>query len=513
MGWRQFAACILGSLVAACGSETPALGVIGGGSPSRGAVTADEPAAAIVARDTLSAGGNAADAAVAAYFALSVTFPASAGLGAGGICVAFDGKAGDVKALDFLAHSPAEPAQSARSVAVPSGVRGMAALHARFGRLRFEQLVLPAERLARFGHRVSRALASQIAAHGDRLREDTAGRRLFFRADGAPLGEGDLMVQPDLAAVLAAIRTRGAGELYVGEPARRYLGGIRQLGGSLSTEDLRDYKPVWVDTTKRTLGNNEVHFSNVGQGIAAARSWDALSERDSYAALDDGADAAKAAAAAQALAKSHPATGNGAVDPRPNGYPESTEIRATATADEWREHSRGQGSTSIAIVDRDGGMVACGFTLAKPFGAARVIPGTGILLGEPVADAASSVAAMMVINKPTKTARMTAAAAQGPAAGGALALVALRAVAGNQPLSKAVGSARAVPAPARGALLVDDDGVRLIELLKSKGLAAEPGGTLGLVNIVNCPGGARRGTLVCDYRVDPRGNGLGAGAE
>src|SRR5438876_11695073 len=46
------------------------------------AVSADESRAAEVGRDVLRGGGNATDAAVAMYFAMAVTLPSAAGLGA-----------------------------------------------------------------------------------------------------------------------------------------------------------------------------------------------------------------------------------------------------------------------------------------------------------------------------------------------------------------------------------------------------------------------------------------------
>ena len=116
-------------------------------------MVSDEPRSALVGRDILSAGGNAVDAAVATYFAMSVTYPGAATLGGGGMCVVSRGQDDAVEAIDFR---PALFAQGGRAVMIPGAVRGMFALHARYGRLKWEALLLPAERLARFGNPVQR---------------------------------------------------------------------------------------------------------------------------------------------------------------------------------------------------------------------------------------------------------------------------------------------------------------------------------------------------------------------
>src|SRR5690606_16144077 len=114
-----------------------------------------EPRAALVARDVLAAGGTAADAAAAGYFALSVTLPSSVGLGGGGACAVYDRRANVGEIIEFPAVASGT---EANAVAIPAAPRGMFALHARYGRMPIDQLILPAERLARFGEPVSRAL-------------------------------------------------------------------------------------------------------------------------------------------------------------------------------------------------------------------------------------------------------------------------------------------------------------------------------------------------------------------
>src|SRR5690606_41835869 len=88
----------------------------------------------------------AAGAAIALYFTLAVTYPIGASLGGGGECIVYDVKANKLENLQFFNQSPAEGG----NVAIPGNIRGMAALHARYGKLPWSQLLVPAEQLAAF---------------------------------------------------------------------------------------------------------------------------------------------------------------------------------------------------------------------------------------------------------------------------------------------------------------------------------------------------------------------------
>jgi hypothetical protein len=71
-----------------------------------GAVATASPEASAAALEILERGGNAADALVAASFAVSVTRPQSTGLGGGGFAVFFNQARREAAALDFRETAP-----------------------------------------------------------------------------------------------------------------------------------------------------------------------------------------------------------------------------------------------------------------------------------------------------------------------------------------------------------------------------------------------------------------------
>jgi gamma-glutamyltranspeptidase/glutathione hydrolase len=221
-------------------SDGATLGQTAAPTSAFGYVVADEPQAAIVGRQILDNGGNAADAAAAMGFALSVTLPSRAGLGGGGACV-LKMPGSSVVTLTFPPGATA--AAGSRPAAVPALPRGLLALEARYGNLPAASVIAPAERLAG-GVPVSPALAADLQVVGPALLADPAAAAVFG-ANGQVLTAGANLVQPDLAATLEILRTQGVEGFYSGSFARSLSVAAQAAGGGLTVEDLNQDHPSY----------------------------------------------------------------------------------------------------------------------------------------------------------------------------------------------------------------------------------------------------------------------------
>lgn len=351
------------------GSSTPAAaqGQPGFVKGFLGGVAADEPRAALVAREILSAGGSAADAAVAMGFALSVTLPSRAGLGGGGACMAYapDTKSPNQGVPEAVLFPPVAPATAGpgadRPSAVPMLARGLYLLHSRYGKLPFEGLIVPAERLARFGTPAPRVLVRDIALVAGPLLADPNARAVFSQ-NGTPLAEGQELIQPDLGSTLAQLRTSGVGDLYTGMLARRVEQASPLAGGPITLADLRGALPRFSPAITLAYRNDKVAFlpPPADGGLAAAAGFQTLASDPSAV----GAATARALAVAARWRE-------GGVDAQsllntPNLPPEGLPALPA--------------STSFAAIDKDGNAVACSLSMNNLFGTGRILPGVGLLL-------------------------------------------------------------------------------------------------------------------------------------
>src|SRR3954464_13855248 len=148
--------CVLG-----CAERQDALHASNGSLPKpsdgptievrRGAVVSVSIDASRVGRDVMMRGGNAVDAAVATAFALAVTWPEAGNIGGGGFMVIYKPGAEPV-VVDYRETAPAagksdtfaskKPSEY-QLVGVPGTVRGLALAHEKFGKLPWNDLVMP----------------------------------------------------------------------------------------------------------------------------------------------------------------------------------------------------------------------------------------------------------------------------------------------------------------------------------------------------------------------------------
>ncbi|MFO1058800.1 MAG: gamma-glutamyltransferase [Dongiaceae bacterium] len=521
------AGAALALLLAGCGPNSGPAALFGGESGPKtgdiiGAVTADEPRAAIVAREVLTNGGTTADAAVALYFTLAVTLPSEAGIGGGGICLVHDGPSRRTEVLDFL------PRAAARGgVAVPAAVRGMAALHARYGRQRWEELLGPAEQLARFGMPTSRALAREMATAGDRLATDLAVRAVFVNQNGKLRDEGEPLQQVELGGALGEIRQQGAGALYGGPLGQRLAQAAQSIGAPLTIDDLRNTLPQFYPPLRLAYGDQTLVLVPTPGGIVFGEMMAALTAGVNYR----GTAAAERPHLFVEAAKRAFADRAGWMQPdgtvtRPPaelvsdqhgaqlmvGYEPNRATPAASLVPPPVERPENPWAASFLVADGKGSAIVCNVTMNDLFGTGRMAPGTGILLApapDPRGTGFISLTPTMLVGQASGATYFVGAASGGPTAPTALAATLLRVAADGETLEAALAGKRLHHGGMPDVALYED-GIdpAVPQSLTERGQAVAAAGIIGRVAGLWCPGSITSGPQTCQPKVDPRTDGL-----
>lgn len=195
----------------------------------------------------LEKGGNAIDAAVAAAFCLCVTEPQASGIGGQSMFLvhlkdsktfALDGSSRAPFAVVPGRFSHQQPLKlGIKATTVPSTPAVLGYALEVYGTLSLKDVLQPAINAARKGFKVTALQHSLLAQAGDALIQDEGARRIFF-VEGHPLGAGQLLQQPQLAACLERLAGAGWRDFYTGEIGEKILEDMREKGGLITRADL-----------------------------------------------------------------------------------------------------------------------------------------------------------------------------------------------------------------------------------------------------------------------------------
>lgn len=408
------------------------------GGARSGLVVSAHHLASAAGAEVLRQGGNAVDAAVATGLALAVVHPQAGNLGGGGfmlIHLADASPAGRNLVIDYRETAPRASSRDMyvgpdgrlltgagsstegwRASGVPGTVPGLAWAFVRYGsgRVTWAQVCEPARRLAVEGHTISAATAENLREEAALLGADPESRRIFLK-DGAQHAAGDLWVQPELGATLTRLQANGAAEFATGETARRIAAAMAAHGGTLTLEDLRDYRPV----ERRPLPGRYRGFDIVTMpppssgGIALLQMLAMLEPHDVRALAPGSADRCHLLAEAMKRAFRDRAEYLGdpdfvrvpvaallapdyvrgrMADYRPDRATPAAEVKSGLGAFDPRNlRPERFETTHFSVVDAAGNAVANTYTLNGAYGSGVTIPGTGVLMNNEMDDFTAQV--------------------------------------------------------------------------------------------------------------------------
>ncbi len=387
-----------------------------------GMVVAQEKTAARIGADVLRRGGNAVDAAVATGFAMAVSYPRAGNIGGGGFMTIHSADRSEDVAIDYRETAPAattsgiflgsdgkpdsaKSRDSALGIGVPGTVAGLTLALREYGSGRFTlaELLKPAIELARDGIVIADDSADTLPDWHRRLVRWPSSAKIFCRADGTSLREGDRLVQTDLAATLSTIAEQGARGFYQGPVAEKLAAAIRDAGGIMTADDLGSYRAVIRAPVRGSYRGYDIvsmpqpssggivliEMLNILEGfpMRQMKQGSAASLHVMIEAMKRGyADRARylgdpafiSAPVATLISREYAAKQRAGID-----LDRATPWTDAVSAMPPRE---GSNTTHFSVVDGSGNAVSNTYTLNFSYGVGLVAEGTGVLLNNELDD-------------------------------------------------------------------------------------------------------------------------------
>jgi gamma-glutamyltranspeptidase/glutathione hydrolase len=408
--------------------KRPALG-------TRGMVVTNHPLASAAGAEMLAAGGNAIDAAIAAFFTLTVVEPMMVGILGGGMAhirladgshTVIDGQSTAPAATGPTTYTPdpdAPPgtmetvgrrnAVGPTAVGVPGNLMGWCEALRRFGTFPLADVMEPAIRHASRGFRVTRYLHECVLDCAEDMARDPSIAALYL-PDGRAIAPGARLVMGDYAETLRSIVRDGPDLLYHGALGALYADHMAAHGGYITREDLATYRTITREPLRGTYRGFEIvgppppssgplhiiQMLNIlegydisGMGFGTAETAHLLAEALKIAFADRAAATADPAFVAvpvgRLLDKNYAADRRSRIDPG----------RARVWSAEVVPGDGQAHTTHLTVADGLGNVVASTQTINSLFGARYIVPGTGMIpnnymfVFDPHPNRASSVAA------------------------------------------------------------------------------------------------------------------------
>ncbi len=360
-----------------------------------GMVVTAHPLATYAGQRILDAGGNAADAAVAAAFAVAVVRPSMNSIG-GRNQILIRLPSGQVHGIDGTTQVPegydATTAPRATygyaTIGIPGALAGLMRLHGEHGSLPLDVVMGPALDYAENGFRLLSGQAQFHRGAAKPIAESEGASAVYLKDDGTPYGVGELLRHTELARTYRKIIKGGADAFYRGEIAAAMADDIQSHGGFISKQSLANYEAVDARIVRGNYrGYDLVAMDLPASGAIAIQALHIMENFD----RDEFSGAAWATITAQAIALAIPeltraGTDTGAVRATSKEWAAQRAERVTLTAaatgggfDAPNPWSHEGHTTHISVADHDGMVVSLTQTIGPAMGSKVATPGLGFL--------------------------------------------------------------------------------------------------------------------------------------